>query len=319
MRLLPLAALTLLILIPLSVSAFEIEDWGVDPIKGDSNDEFTFTVRLGNTSRVYVDHIIIVLNNGEENTTLYFDDMQDEGDAVVATYVTLLNEGTYTLTIQVSVNGTILTDSNPMVSLEVKKAEPEQTFIERWGCVIAIIVITLVLMAFTFKTFRDRIKAQKEMGSEEMVCSSCSKTVASDADECPHCGENFEGEEYTCPVCNEPVRPEAKKCKKCGKKLKARIDKDPEIDLKLEPKGKKVCPDCGAVVIKKDKSCPGCGKKVRWAQWDEMVDDPKQKPKRRKERPKPSKLSSHEFMCAKCGATVRDSEDVCPECGAKFM
>jgi RNA polymerase subunit RPABC4/transcription elongation factor Spt4 len=129
-------------------------------------------------------------------------------------------------------------------------------------------------------------------GGETINCRSCGKTVSTDAEVCPHCGEHlseskpFGADTIACRTCGNTISSDATVCPKCGAAVK---------EFKLFETELTECPACGKQVSADAEICPHCNAVLSG-----------------------NKLFYDVKECRTCGAKVSTDAEVCPNCGDTF-
>lgn len=162
------------------------------------------------------------------------------------------------------------------LTIDVKEKDDEENTIfglPRWYCSVSIIVLTIMIIFFTWSYFKGR-KMKREMGSDpgtlSIQCSECGKPVGTEERFCPWCGASLDEEEFICGKCRKPVSKDDKKCPHCDAGLLPDRKDEKEISgsnkdtaekkKKVDMTKKRTCKHCGTVLMKDEKVCPVCKK-----------------------------------------------------------
>jgi len=282
-------------------------DHNVTPLKGDTDTDFVFSAWVIDPDGKGIASVQVVVDGNPLGMGLDFDAGGVGSNGSRYKEVINLESGEHTVYFKATDNDGSLTDTNATpLKIKVVRSKEEDNPYDRYICLVLIIIVTLVLMIWTFRQFKKRRDAQDQMFASDggevdtgIRCTECDKPVPEDAKECPHCKESFVGTEEVCPFCETNIPKGAQKCPLCKKRFKSEQEKG-----KDSPKFN--CPHCEAVVDPGQKKCPGCDA--------DISKTTTLKTKKGKAAEKMGEM----YMCSICGGDVKESEPKCKKCGTKF-
>ncbi len=247
------------------------------PLEGTNIDLFVLIVRedLSNISEVRASI------DGTYYPMAINTDLDDENvSGLFQGSVNFGSSGDINVTIQVLIDGKWIDEGSFMITVGEKNDDEEDTIfgLPKLYCSISIIILTIIVIFFTWSYFKGRSMQkteERDTGRIKVECSDCGKPIGNNERSCPWCGIELEEEEYICGKCSKTVSSKDEICPFCDASLltgpskermmdeisnKKSINGNPRQKRKMDKKGKRTCKECGTVLMIDEKACPVCNK-----------------------------------------------------------
>ena len=132
---------------------------------------------------------------------------------------------------------------------------------------------------FKYRQLHLRFMGQEPLPVFVFGCVSCGKTVAGTEDKCPRCGASFDDVKFECPFCGELVSPRQRRCSSCGTEFGEFAEEVSETS---------------AIDLDRESDSPPT------------------------EASQDGSVEAVTYECPQCGKPLSESDDRCPNCGARF-